>query len=132
MTTAAQINHKRFSAVWEKARTAGMEAGSNFNPTPMVVSEADVFGGRKPGGQSWYVSEGVCGFAWVKVTPGTSAFAKWLVKNKIARKAYNGGVDIWISWFNQSMERKTAMAEAMAKVFRDELGINAYGDSRMD
>ena len=133
MTTAAQINHKRFSAVWQMARKAGLEAGSNNSPTPMVVSEADVLTGKRlENGRSWFVSEGVCGFAWVKVSPGNCSFARWLVKNKLGRTAYNGGVDIWISDFNQSMERKSACAEAMAEIFRKELGVRAYGDSRMD
>ena len=50
----------------------------------------------------WHAPEGVCGFAWVKVSPGNSSFAKWLVKNKMARKGYYGGVEINISDFRRS------------------------------
>ena len=82
--------------------------------------------------KEYYEPEGMCGFAWVKIRPGNSSFAKWLVKNKLARSAYGGGVDIWISGFNQSVERKEACARAMAEVLRNELGVNAYADSRLD
>lgn len=117
-----------FQAVYAKAVQAGMAAGQGAAPTPMVVV------GGVPGEtpKAWYVSEGACGFAWVNVRPGTSAFAKWLVANKVARKAYEGGVQIWVSEFNQSMARKEAYAEAMAAVFRNELGVKAYAGSRMD
>jgi malate synthase len=74
----------------------------------------------------------VCGFAWIKIRPATSAFAKWLVKTGKARPAYGGGLSIWISAHNQSMERKEAHARAMAKVLSEKLGINCYAESRMD
>lgn len=117
-----------FEAVYAKAVAAGMAAGQGAAPTPMVVT------GGVPGEtpKSWYVSEGACGFAWVNVRPGTSSFAKWLRKSGHARPAYEGGMQIWVSHFNQSMARKEAYAEAMATVFRTELGVNAYAGSRMD
>jgi hypothetical protein len=111
-----------FKDLYAKAWAAGVVAASAKVPEPMVVSGM---------GKSYYVSEGVCGFAWVKVRPGNSAFAKWLVKEKLARGAYNGGVDIWIFDYNQSMDRKEAHARAMSKVLK-EAGINAFADSRMD
>jgi hypothetical protein len=81
----------------------------------------------------WFEPEGLCGFAWVKVTPGNSSFAKWLLKQKIVSGgAYGGGVDIWVSAFGQSYERKDAYAQAMAKVLVEELGIKAYAQSRLD
>lgn len=117
-----------FQAVYAKAVAAGMAAGNGMTPTPMVVV------GGVPGEQqkAWYVSEGACGFAWVNVRPGTSSFAKWLRKSGYARPAYEGGMQIWVREFNQSMARKEAYATAMAEVFRNELGINAYAGSRMD
>ena len=123
-----------FSAVYAKAQAAGMAAGQGARPTPMVVgSPSTPFGNDvDPKQPTYYVSEGVCGFAWVNVRPGNSSFAKWLVANKVARKAYEGGVQIWVSEFNQSMARKEAYAEAMAAVFRNELGVKAYAGSRMD
>ena len=113
-----------FRALYEKAEAAGRAAAEAAVPTPMVVSEHT--------GKSWYVGEGVCGFAWVKVRPGNSPFARWLRKTgKVRGAAYGGGVDIWISAYGQSMARKEAHARAMAKVL-NEAGINGYADSRMD
>jgi hypothetical protein len=99
----------------------------------MVVSEhANPLNDASAVKQSWYVSEGACGFAWVNVSPGNSSFAKWLVKNKLASKAYHGGVDIWISAHGQSIERKEAHAREMARVLKEKLGIKAYAGSRLD
>ena len=81
--------------------------------------------------ERYYVGDGPCGFAWVTVKPGTSSFAKWLVKQGYASKAYGGGVQIWISEHNQSLERKTAHARVMAERLR-EYGFKAYSNSRID
>lgn len=73
----------------------------------------------------------VCGFAWVKITPGTSGFAKWAVKNQIARKSFTGGVDVWVSKFGQSILKKEAYADAYAAVLA-QYGLQAYSGSRLD
>jgi hypothetical protein len=123
-----------FEAAFAKASAAGKSAGEAKTPRPMIVQErAGPFGG--PVVQEWHEPEGLCGFAWINVSPGNSSFAKWLVKNKLARKAYGGGVDIWISDFNQSVERKEACANEMAKVLKEELGdgkLSIYASSRLD
>lgn len=132
-TKARRERYIQFAASLANAWQAGLDAGQRAIPTPMVVYEADVITGQKPlGGKEWYVPEGACGFAWVTITPGNSSFAKWLVKNNHARKAYGGGVQIWISNFNQSIARKEACANAMAKVLCEELGVKAYAGSRLD
>jgi len=126
------------TAVWHDAWTAavaaGRAAGQGIRPTPMVVTEhANPFNDNSAVKNSWYVSEGACGFAWVTVRPGNSSFARWLVKNGHARAAYGGGVQIWISDYNQSVDRKYAHASAMAKVLREKTGIDTiYADSRLD
>lgn len=125
--------YAKFEAAYAKAVTAGKAAGEAAKPATMVVTQhANPLNDNSPAVQQWVEPEGVCGFAWVNVTPGNSSFAKWLVKNKVARKAYYGGVDIWVSAFGQSMERKEACASAMAKVLVEELGVKAYANSRMD
>ena len=111
------------SILFDAAQTAGRQAGANKVPRAMVVRDgAYVY---EP------ILDGVCGFAWVVVKPGNSAFAKWLVKSGHASKHYAGGVCVWIRDYNQSMEKKEAHAHAMAKVFSD-AGIKAYSYSRMD
>ena len=44
---------------------------------------------------------------------------------------YQGGLIVWVTVGNQSMQKKEAYAQAMAKVLQ-EGGINAYADSRLD
>jgi len=122
-----------FEAAFAKAAAAGQEAGKAAQPRAMmVVQPSNPLNDNSVPKAMWHVPEGACGFAWVNVSPGNSPFANWLKKNKLARKAYGSGVDIWISDFGQSIERKEACARAMAKVLKEELGVNAYATSRMD
>jgi hypothetical protein len=129
---SAMRHHREFNALVTKAHAAGMAAGDAAQPTAMVVSEhANALDDASPVRKQWYVADGVCGFAWVTIRPGTSSFARWMVKHGHARKAYGGGISTWVSQFGQSMQRKQAYAAAFAKVL-SEAGINAYADSRMD
>jgi len=121
-----------FSALYNKAWAAGKAAADACVPAPMVVGDADIFGNPVPGGRMYVVNDGPCGFAWVRVRPGNSAFAKWLVKNGLARPdRYHGGVAINIFDYNQSIARKEAHAYAMARVL-EAAGFRAYSDSRLD
>lgn len=122
----------KFEAAYKKAVEAGNAAGAANKPHPMIVQEREhPFGGAVT--KEWFVGEGACGFAWVTVYPGNHPFANWLKKNNYARKAYGGGVQIWISAFGQSVERKEACANEMAKVLREELEIKEiYAGSRLD
>lgn len=132
-SAARRDRYAKFEAVYNKAVEAGRSAGENAKPAPMMVVEhVNPLDDRSAPKQAWHCAEGACGFAWVRVRPGNCSFAKWLVKNKLARGAYEGGVDIWISAFGQSIERKEACARAMADVIRSELGVKAYADSRLD
>lgn len=133
---ARKAKYAAFEAAFEKAVEAGKAAGLAKVPQPMMVSEhANPLNDASPVKRAWLVESGVCGFAWVSVSPGNSSFAKWLVKSKLARKSYYGGVEISVSDFGQSMERKEACASAMAEVLKAELGSNSlriYSNSRMD
>jgi hypothetical protein len=120
------------TACSELANTAYL----NAQPAPMAVYEtAGLSDAPKPGGQSWYVSEGVCGFAWVTISPATSSFARWLSKNKIGYKAYKGGWQIPMHFFvgqiGQSLERAEAASLACSRFLREQ-GIKAHASSRMD
>jgi hypothetical protein len=133
---ARKAKYAAFEAAYAKAAAAGQAAGEAAKPRAMmVVQPSNPLNDNSVPKAMWHVPEGVCGFAWVKVSPGNSPFANWLKKNKLARKAYGSGVDIWISAFGQSMERKEACAYAMAKVLNEELASNSlqiYASSRMD
>lgn len=122
----------QFGEIFKAAHEAGMAAGDACQPVPMVVSEhVNMADDNSAVRKSYYVPSGVCGFAWVTVRPGTSSFARWLVKNGKGHKAYYGGIQIWASAFGQSMERKIAYAHAFAKVL-EQNGIPASTGDRMD
>lgn len=128
----SQIETAGFNALYQSAHQAGMEAVAKLQVTPMVVTQhSDPLNDASPVQKAWYVADGVCGFAWVVVKPATSKFARWLKAQKLARSAYGGGLQIWVSAFNQSMQKKEAYAGAFAAVLRS-AGIDAWADSRMD
>lgn len=119
-TAATKESH---AALYARAHAAGMAAGEASVPQPMTVVG---------GGKRYHVAEGLCGFAWIKVKPATSSFAKWLkATGKVRDKSYSGGYDIWVGEFNQSVARKEAYASAFAMVLH-KAGINAYAQSRLD
>lgn len=80
-----------------------------------------------------------CGFAWVKIENGRSAFVNFLKSKKIGSKSYTKGYDIWSSELtnnkrvahSQSMTLKENVSRAFAKVLNDN-GIVCYMQSRAD
>lgn len=114
---------QELAVAFEMADFTGKQAANTCKPTPMSVSD---------GVNDWYIPEGVCGFAWINIHPANCAAAKFAKKYYNARKNYSGGgVCIWVSDYNQSMELKEAYAEAFANVLRIN-GIDARAGSRMD
>lgn len=132
MTTA--IKTTEFKALYASADAAGKAAAEAKVPTPMVVGTPTTLLGNdidydKP---VYHVPSGVCGFSWVNVKPGNSAFANWLKKNGKARTdGYYGGVTIWVSAYGQSYEKKCAYARAFAHVLT-EAGFKAHAGDRLD
>lgn len=122
-----------FEALWAKANAAGIAAGQGCQPAPMVVRQGDItVNGQNVLSRDYFVADGVCGFAWIVVNPGTSPFAKFAKKYKGARAEYGGGTCVkWVGEFNQSMAKKEAYARAFAGVLK-EAGINASARSRID
>jgi hypothetical protein len=129
--------YDRYERIYREAWNAGYTAGVNAEPTPMIVGEeTTLFSGKidtsKP---TYFVPEGACGFAWVTVRPGNCGFANWLRKTGKGRKSYYGGMEIWISEHNQSVERKErhayAMANSLSKALEGEVGSVTAG-SRLD
>lgn len=132
---ARKDRYTHYAKVWADAVAAGKAAGDGHRPEPMYVTEGDLLGRPRPGAPVECVPDGVCGFAWVSVRPGTTSFARWLVKNAGARKDYYGGVSVWIGGWNQSYERKMAAAQAMADVLNRDLGepkVGIYASGRLD
>jgi hypothetical protein len=139
---------EQFLALVQEAHAAGEAAGRASKPVPMVVEgHAHPLDDSSPVVDSWFVADGVCGFAWITLfAKGTEAkrFVNWLTGTQkparpdlappiTARKKYSGGHEIWVSGFDQSMQRKEAYAQAFANVIRGKIeGLSAYAGSRMD
>lgn len=108
--------------IWREADAAGRDAAEAVRPTPMIVEGM---------GRTYYVEDGVCGFAWVN-WKATTAWGRWTKATGRTRKdSYYGGQTLWVSAYQQSMARKEAYARAFAKVLSDH-GIDAHAGSRMD
>jgi hypothetical protein len=111
-----------FKELYEMACKAGREAGERIKPRPMIVGD---------GTTSYFVPEGLCGFAWIHIVSAKEAFVKWLKEHDIGYKNYRKGWDVWVSDFGQSHARKVEFASAFAKVLNDH-GIECYPEERLD
>lgn len=119
-----------FHEIYMSAHEAGMAAVKQLQVTPMVVqAHANPLDDNSPVVESYFIEDGVCGFASVIVK--NIKFSNFLKKNNIGRKNWNGGYAINISAFNQSLQKKEAYAYAFAKVLNAN-DVTAYVDSRMD
>lgn len=134
-TEKVQVSKAEYPRILNEARIAGLEAVQKLQVTPMVVtSHESPMDDSSPVKQEWFVADGVCGFAWVTLRPANSAFANWLKKNHGEQwrvDSYTGGLKLWVSEFNQSMQRKEAYAYAFAGILQ-KYGFKASSDSRMD
>lgn len=126
--------HREFAAMFQRAHEAGMKAGNDCKPTPMVVQQhASPLDDTSPVNQQWYVGEGACGFAWIKIGDARQPFCRWLKKTgKVRERSYGGGYSIWVGEFGQSIARKEAYAQAFAEVLRQGGIQRVYAQSRLD
>lgn len=122
-----------YEEIYFEACTAGRTAVANLQVRPMIVREhSNPLDDSSSVVRQYYVEDGVCGFAWIKIRPARGKFVNWLKDNRIGRaNSFEGGYDIWISEYNQSLQKKEAYADAFAKVLVSK-GIKAYSQSRMD
>jgi hypothetical protein len=108
-----KMTDKDCKTLWATAYAAGRDAAINHIPRPMIV---------KWGGREDTITDGLCGFAWVKLRPANAPFAAWVKRNNLGQvDTYEGGLTVWIGEYNQSMERKYAHARAFAQVVMDEM-----------
>lgn len=131
-----------FKDLWNKALFAGNKALEACVPTPMIVQEHDnPLDDNSKVVQQWAVPEGPCGFAWVHISPANSALANYFKRIGVVGKgaAYGGGINVWCSAQTQSIERKSAWANAVAKVLKEgmvekfpTIRIHIYPESRLD
>ena len=124
---------KEVMELFDRAHHAGLRAGHESTPTPMVVgSPSTPFGSDIDWNKSTYhVSDGVCGFAGVVIKPARGKFVSFLKSKGLGWKHYYGGWNYPVRDFGQSLARKEAYAEAFSKTL-GEVGIRSYVDSRMD
>ena len=122
-STDKEMEMMNLNRIVEDAIAAGRRAHEAEIPTPMTVVD---------GAKTYHVSEGLCGFAWVKVygVRSNSKIGKALQVHGF-KKSSTGGLQYRVSTMTQSVARKEAFASAMAKVLNDN-GIKACADSRLD
>lgn len=73
-----------------------------------------------------------CGFAQIVMSPATSTFCRWLVKNGHASSRYNGGIQVFIhADGGQDVDRKVVVASAMLEVLKRRLGDSGYAPAHM-
>ncbi len=115
------------------ADEAGMKAASECEPQMISIKGADTDINKH------YEPFPICGFAWVNFKPATTRFAHWLKKMDLASKAYEGGLNLWVSKFGQSYDKKMAYARAYADVIQTEIvlsgiepSLSVYGAGRLD
>jgi hypothetical protein len=76
-----------------------------------------------------------CGFAWLTVyTDGRSRVGRALIKAGFKKTYGQPGIQVWnpSGHRTQALTAKEVGAEAMARVLREQLGVEAYAGSRMD
>lgn len=131
-----------YQMVFEEAQAAAKVAREACVPQPMVVGspvnimqEGGPFREDKP---VYFVSGGVCGFAWVNFPDGRSGVARWFRNKKVGYKSYYGGYDVGDYHFFredgpgiQSLAKNEASARAVASVYKKH-GIEAFSRSRID
>lgn len=74
--------------------------------------------------QPFYVSSGICGFAWVVVKGARGLLRSELLANGFS-PGYGGGLSLWISEHGQSYDRKQAHAREFADSLRE--SFNDWG-----
>lgn len=137
-STKPRVTASNAYDIYTEAYAAGKAAAEAAIPTPMIVGTAkslfdDSIDESKP---KYFVSEGVCGFGYVKIRPARGAFVTMLKKRGIGYSAYGGGYAV-PSWLfgsprdSQSYDRAMAAAYAAAEVL-GKYGITAYAEGRLD
>lgn len=155
--------HEKFQKAVREAQAAGMAAVKAATIQPMIVGTPKNLvgslmggddGGFDPNEPTYFVSDGVCGFAWVNAKASATEgrqFLNWLkgsvksskplsevldrgVLNDPRIDSYYKGVSVWVGGFGQSMQKKEAYGQAFARVLNESGidGLSVYCMSRMD
>jgi hypothetical protein len=131
---------KTIEVVFREADVAGKAAVEKLEVVPMIVGqETSLFSNKIDySKQTYYVADGVCGFAWVDVYPANKGNTKagkeerkLLERFGFRKNDYEKTHQLWVSAYNQSMQKKESYARAFAEVLRAN-GFKAYAGSRLD
>ena len=125
------IGKRECARIYKEAYAAGLIAGKEVGVPKFIVGDAIGLSDQIDYTKKTYILEGLCGFAWVNISPARGAFVTYLKSKKIGGKAYYGGYEIWVREFGQSVDRKSAFAGAFAQVL-GKYGIEASAGSRLD
>ena len=106
------LGKRECARIYKEAYEAGVKAGKEAIPTPMIVGQPTTPLGNDIDfkKQTYFVSEGACGFAWVTISPARGAFVTYLKSIDAGSKGYYGGYQIWVREFGQSITRKEALS----------------------
>ena len=126
-----KLGKRECARIYKEAYAAGLQAGKEVGVPKFIVGDAIGLSNEIDYSKKTYVLEGLCGFAWVNVSPARGAFVNYLKSIDAGHKGYYGGYEIWVREFGQSVDRKSAFAGAFAKVLNS-YGINASAGSRLD
>ncbi len=114
-----------FTEAIHEADAAGDAAAAKCNPQMLKLKGYEPFP--------------ICGFAWVNFRPATTRFVRFLKKEGLVNKAYEGGANLWVSKFGQSYDKKLAYARAFADSIQQtivlsglEPALKVYGSGRLD
>ena len=125
------LGKRECARIYKEAYAAGLIAGKEVGVPKFIVGDAIGLSDQIDYTKKTYILEGLCGFAWVNISPARGAFVNWLKSQEIGSKGYYGGYEIWVREFGQSVDRKSAFAGAFAQVL-GKYGIEASAGSRLD
>jgi hypothetical protein len=126
-----KLGKRECARIYKEAYAAGLQAGKEVGVPKFIVGDAIGLSDEIDYSKKTYVLEGLCGFAWVNISPARGAFVTYLKSINEGHKAYYGGYEFFVHEFGQSVDRKSAFAGAFAEVLR-KYGINASAGSRLD
>ena len=125
------LTKRECARIYREAYEAGLNAGKDADTPKFIVGDAIGLSDEIDFSKKTYILDGLCGFAWVNISPARGAFVNYLKSRGVGSKGYYGGYEIWVREFGQSVDRKTAFARAFADVLA-KYGINASIGSRLD
>ena len=125
------LTKRECARIYREAYEAGLNAGKDADTPKFIVGDAIGLSDEIDFSKKTYILDGLCGFAWVNISPARGAFVNYLKSRQVGSKGYYGGYEIWVREFGQSVDRKTAFARAFCDVLA-KYGIEASVGSRLD